>query len=34
MIPQVPQDFIESFGEPEFVAPGAEIDEVMERSFS
>ena len=34
MIPQVPQDFIESFGEPEFVASGAEIDAVMERSFS
>ena len=34
MIPQVPPNFIESFGEPEFVASGAEIDAVMVRSFS
>jgi hypothetical protein len=34
MIPHVRADFIDSFGEPEFVASGEEIDIVMGRSFS
>jgi hypothetical protein len=34
MIPHVPADFVDSFGEPAFVASGEEIDAVMERSFS
>jgi len=34
MTPDVPSNLIEALGEPAFVTSGAEIDAVMERSFS
>jgi hypothetical protein len=34
MIPQVPASLIDAIGEPAFVTSGAEIDAVMERSFT
>jgi hypothetical protein len=34
MIPQVPASLIEAIGEPAFVTSGAEIDALMEHSFS
>jgi hypothetical protein len=34
MIPHVPASLIDAIGEPAFVTSGAEIDAVLERSFS